>query len=305
MTRRPGTMLANRIIAPAVARPLLPAPPLREQIIALTTRANTHIVKQALRAYATESTFKKLQPLLAPLAHITGHPPYHPPRECDVHSSEILYELSINASISALRHKTGSAIGQSDFGLLLRSWHQLVNHFQGKIHRTKVPFDTVWSQKLLQRYRSSGAFTFRAPGLSDFYLDHMVLVLSVNEIRTERGPRVVMVVLDFDDQANSSAAQASREAASAQGLEHVSELSHEEAKKHGAEFSRVRFLDVEAFQRKSRKDFLRMHEDETELLVGKPELGYVRHGLKTLNKSDEDRVADLLESIYSSAEVEK
>jgi hypothetical protein len=103
------------------------------------------------------------------------------------------------------------------------------------------------STNMLEAYKHNGAFVLRAPGLSEIYWDHAVVVTAVVESLVmnknwEKEIRQILYCLDGDDLGNDPRTNSVRKAAEKKG-KLLSDLNVKEADAHGAHLQRVRMID--------------------------------------------------------------
>ncbi len=146
----------------------------------------------------------------------------------------------------------------------------------------------------------------RGLGLSEDYLDHAVAVFSVNKINVPgKGPRVVMGIIDCNDQATDPETKASWETAARLNKLHPSKLTHEEANQNGAHLRRIRFVDATALGdhvSKMTKSYFHLIKDEQVL---PPEVTSPKEKIPSLTPDEAEKLSKILVEIYDTPEVEK
>lgn len=157
------------------------------------------------------------------------------------------------------------------------------------------------STDLLAAYKRGGAFILRAPGLSKTYWSHAVVVTAVVEAvitnkNWEKEVRQVLCCLDGDDSSKDTRTSAARKEAEEKGLQ-LSDLTVEEADKHGGHLQRFRMIDSKLLGRHS--DFFQRPD------IDIPYAAFARTGSGRLTDEQLEKLGEKIGKVYHTYAVEK
>jgi len=250
---------------------------------------------QSRRMLVTQQTYKSLQEAIPGKIDISKVSPYQKHGLCAGHATRILKTRLAEAR---------QADSASSLALLWgKGWDQVKEAMVGVCVPDSLPFN---AEELLAKFNEKGILTLRGPGLGESYNDHEVAVFSVSKINVPgKGPKIVVGVIDCNDQATDPETMASRVAAVRMGKSHPSELTHEEADKHGAHLRRIRFMDGDSLLKHIRactKQCMHLIDNGE---MSYPEIFVPRRGIPALTADESAKLSQILVEIYDTPEVEK
>lgn len=250
---------------------------------------------QTERTLVTERTYKRLQEAIPGKIDVSKVPPYQKYGFCQVQATDIL-----NTRLAEARRADSTFSSTSLWG---RVWDQVKEAMRGKYMPGDLPPD---AEGLLAKFNEKGVLFLRGPGLGEIYDDHVVVVFSVSKINVPgKGPKIVVGVIDCNDQATDPETMASRKTAAKMGKSHLSELTHEEANKNGAHLRRIRFMDGDSLLKHIRacaKQNMHLILNDQMLI---PQISFPREGIPGLTPDESAKLSQILAEIYDTPEVEK
>jgi hypothetical protein len=244
------------------------------------------------KSFVTDTTHKQLNEIIPDKISFTQTPPFQEEEMCEIHANKVLTEQrkKYRASIPPVPNEDSPL-------------DQVVAYFEKLLCGSHDSDDIKSAKELLDIYQRNGGYVLRGPGLSDQYRDHAVAVVSALKINTPSGPKTVLTALDCNDMSTDARTNASRKTAERLGKGHISELSHEEANKNGAQQQRIRFLEAESLARKMANNYSLYQMMLSNAITAPKVIYHKTEGVK-LSPGEDAELGALLEEIYDE-EVEK